>query len=102
MPAPARSSQFTLIPRLCVLVSSLRYRQGDADARRAGSFSSFGSRGTRTFSAPPATVTAPMTAATYRVTMTLVAPVRSPQFKPLSVRHHRAAPWILQWFLVGR
>jgi predicted lipid-binding transport protein (Tim44 family) len=41
-----------------------------AEARRAGSFSSFGSRGARTFSAPPVTRTAPTTAAPVQRTMT--------------------------------
>ncbi|MCM2438698.1 Tim44 domain-containing protein [Agrobacterium vitis] len=41
-----------------------------AEARRAGSSSSFGSRGERTFSAPPATSTAPTTAAPIQRSMT--------------------------------
>jgi predicted lipid-binding transport protein (Tim44 family) len=41
-----------------------------AEARRAGGFSGFGSRGTRTFQAPPATRTAPQPAAPVDRTMT--------------------------------
>jgi predicted lipid-binding transport protein (Tim44 family) len=79
MPGASRFVQFTLILAFA-LVSSLAV-VSDADARRAGSFSSFGSRGTRTFSAPPATSTAPMTAAPIERTMTPQAP-SSPQFNP--------------------
>ncbi|MBR0558160.1 TIM44-like domain-containing protein [Ciceribacter sp. L1K23] len=41
-----------------------------AEARRAGGFSGFGSRGTRTYSAPPTTRTAPTTAAPIERSMT--------------------------------
>ncbi|MDQ0457074.1 Tim44 domain-containing protein [Rhizobium paknamense] len=41
-----------------------------AEARRAGSSGSFGSRGTRTYSAPPVTQTAPTTAAPIQRSMT--------------------------------
>jgi predicted lipid-binding transport protein (Tim44 family) len=41
-----------------------------AEARRAGGGSSFGSRGTRTYSAPPSTTTAPTTAAPIQRSMT--------------------------------
>ncbi|WP_037067505.1 Tim44 domain-containing protein [Allorhizobium undicola] len=41
-----------------------------AEARRAGSSGSFGSRGTRTYSAPPVTSTAPTTAAPIQRSMT--------------------------------
>jgi predicted lipid-binding transport protein (Tim44 family) len=41
-----------------------------AEARRAGGGSSFGSRGTRTYSAPPSTSTAPTTAAPIQRSMT--------------------------------
>lgn len=79
MPAVSRFVQITLIVAFA-LVSSLAV-VSDADARRAGGFSSFGSRGTRTFSAPPATSTAPMTAAPIERTMTPQTP-SSPQFNP--------------------
>src|SRR5205085_9889842 len=52
---------------LLALVAVFAMLAGDADARPRGSF---GSRGTRTFSAPPPTATAPTTAAPINRTMT--------------------------------
>lgn len=76
MPRASRIVQFSLI-LVFALISSLA-AVSDADARRAGSFSSFGSRGTRTFSAPPVTNTAPTTAAPIQRSMTPQS--TSPQF----------------------
>ncbi|MFA7415195.1 MAG: Tim44 domain-containing protein [Rhizobium sp.] len=53
-----------------------------AEARRAGGFSSFGSRGTRTFQAPAATRTAPTTAAPIERTMTPQSQTTRPAAAP--------------------
>ncbi len=53
-----------------------------AEARRAGGFSSFGSRGTRTFSAPATTRTAPTTAAPIERTMTPQSQTTRPAAAP--------------------
>jgi predicted lipid-binding transport protein (Tim44 family) len=64
-------SRFARIAAIAVLASATVFASiGDADARRAGSFGGFGSRGTRTFSAPPATSTAPAPAAPIERSMT--------------------------------
>src|SRR5436305_11741672 len=48
--------RFRPLLALCAIAATLLFALGDADARRARNF---GSRGSRTFSAPPATTTAP-------------------------------------------
>lgn len=58
----------------------------DADARRAGGFSSFGSRGTRTFDAPAVTRTAPNTAAPIDRTMMQRSQAPSNQAQPGAAR----------------
>ncbi|WP_417686228.1 TIM44-like domain-containing protein [Roseibium sp.] len=68
MPAAARHLRKTtafLILALATMFAATEF----AEARKAG-FSSFGSRGSKTFSAPPATKTAPGTAAPMQRTMT--------------------------------
>ncbi|WFS00630.1 Tim44 domain-containing protein [Rhizobium tumorigenes] len=77
MPAASRFAKFALIA--VVSAASVFATMGDADARRAGGGMSFGSRGTRTYTAPPATSTAPTTAAPIERSMT---PQTSPQFQP--------------------
>lgn len=68
---PSAASRFARIAAIAVLASATVFASiGDADARRAGSFGGFGSRGTRTFSAPPATQTAPAPAAPIERSMT--------------------------------
>ncbi|MBX4923623.1 Tim44 domain-containing protein [Rhizobium bangladeshense] len=67
---PGAVSRFAKIAAIAVLTSATVFASlGDAEARRAGS-SGFGSRGTRTFQAPPATQTAPTTAAPIERSMT--------------------------------
>jgi len=62
---------------LAVTVSAVDF----AEARRAGSSSSFGSRGTRTYTAPPTTSTAPTTAAPIQRSMTPNSGVNSPGYQ---------------------
>ncbi len=63
-------SRFARIAAIAVLTGATVFASiGDADARRAGGFG-FGSRGTRTFQAPPITRTAPAPAAPLDRTMT--------------------------------
>jgi predicted lipid-binding transport protein (Tim44 family) len=62
---------------LVSVVAALAFVAADANAR-AGGGSSFGSRGTRTFSPPAATQTAPNTAAPIERSMTQRAPSSSP------------------------
>src|SRR5262249_14283110 len=62
---------------LVSVVAALAFVAADANAR-AGGGSSFGSRGTRTFSPPAATQTAPNTAAPIQRWMTQRAPSSSP------------------------
>jgi predicted lipid-binding transport protein (Tim44 family) len=72
-----RFAQIALIA--VVAMASVFATVGDADARRAGGGMSFGSRGTRTYSAPPATTTAPTTASPIERSMT---PQTAPQYAP--------------------
>ena len=58
----AHSSKISILPRLALGLILAVSLAGGAQAR-AGAGGSFGSRGTRTFSAPPPTATAPRTAA---------------------------------------
>ena len=68
---PSAVSRFARIAAIAVLASATVFASiGDADARRAGSFGGFGSRGTRTFNAPPITQTAPAPAAPIERSMT--------------------------------
>lgn len=55
-----------------------------AEARKAGGFSGFGSRGTKTFSAPPATRTAPAPAAPIERSMTPKTNATQPNATPAS------------------
>lgn len=74
------ASRFAKIALIAVVsAASVFATMGDADARRAGGGMSFGSRGTRTYSAPPATSTAPTTAAPIERSMT---PQTAPQSAP--------------------
>ncbi len=67
---PGAVSRFAKIVAIAVLTGATVFASiGEADARRAGS-SGFGSRGTRTFQAPPATSTAPSPAAPIERSMT--------------------------------
>ncbi|MDQ0559761.1 putative lipid-binding transport protein (Tim44 family) [Rhizobium mesoamericanum] len=67
---PRAVSRFAKIAAIAVLTgASVFVSIGEADARRAGSFG-FGSRGTRTFQAPPVTSTAPSPAAPIERSMT--------------------------------
>ncbi|MBX5049713.1 Tim44 domain-containing protein [Rhizobium lentis] len=67
---PGAVSRFARIAAIAVLTSATVFASlGDAEARRAGS-SGFGSRGTRTFQAPPVTQTAPAPAAPIERSMT--------------------------------
>ncbi|SCB58385.1 Predicted lipid-binding transport protein, Tim44 family [Rhizobium aethiopicum] len=67
---PGAVSRFAKIAAIAVLTSATVFASlGDAEARRAGG-SGFGSRGTRTFQAPPATQTAPAPAAPIERSMT--------------------------------
>ena len=77
MPAAPRFAKIALIA--VVSAASVFATMSDADARRAGGGMSFGSRGTRTYSAPPATSTAPTTAAPIERSMT---PQTAPQSAP--------------------
>lgn len=77
MPAAPRFAKIALIA--VVSAASVFATMSDADARRAGGGMSFGSRGTRTYSAPPATSTAPATAAPIERSMT---PQTAPQSAP--------------------
>ncbi len=64
-------SRFARIAAIALLASTTVLATiGDADARRAGGSSGFGSRGTRTFSAPPVTQTAPSPVAPIERSMT--------------------------------
>lgn len=68
---PSAVSRFARIAAIAFLASATVFASiGDADARRAGGFGGFGSRGTRTFSPPPATSTAPAPAAPIERSMT--------------------------------
>jgi predicted lipid-binding transport protein (Tim44 family) len=63
-------SRFAKIAAIAFLTGATVFASiGEADARRAGSFG-FGSRGTRTFQAPPVTSTAPSPAAPIERSMT--------------------------------
>ncbi|OWV87779.1 hypothetical protein ATY78_04640 [Rhizobium sp. R635] len=67
---PGAVSRFAKIAAIAVLTSATVFASlGDAEARRAGG-SGFGSRGTRTFQAPPVTQTAPAPAAPIERSMT--------------------------------
>ncbi|MET0748823.1 MAG: Tim44 domain-containing protein [Rhizobium sp.] len=77
MSAAPRFAHIALIA--IVAAASVFATVGDADARRAGGGMSFGSRGTRTYTAPPATTTAPTTAAPIERSMT---PQTAPQYAP--------------------
>ncbi|OWV89394.1 hypothetical protein ATY75_17850 [Rhizobium sp. N122] len=67
---PSAISRFAKFAAIAVLTSATIFASlGDAEARRAGS-SGFGSRGTRTFQAPPVTQTAPAPAAPIERSMT--------------------------------
>ncbi len=67
---PRAVSRFAKIAAIAVLTGATVFASiGEADARRAGS-SGFGSRGTRTFQAPPVTSTAPSPAAPIERSMT--------------------------------
>ncbi|MBY5818900.1 Tim44 domain-containing protein (plasmid) [Rhizobium leguminosarum bv. viciae 248] len=67
---PSAVSRFAKIAAIAALTSATVFASlDDAEARRAGSFG-FGSRGTRTFQAPPVTSTAPGTAAPIERSMT--------------------------------
>lgn len=66
---PGAVSRFAKIAAIAVLTSATIFASlGDAEARRAGG--GFGSRGTRTFQAPPVTQTAPAPAAPIERSMT--------------------------------
>ena len=68
---PSAVSRFAKIAAIAVLTSATVFATiSDADARRAGSFGGFGRRGTRTFSAPPVTSTAPAPVAPIERSMT--------------------------------
>lgn len=67
----------SFVPRLATIAMIFAFAAAtflaafdDAEARRAGSFGGFGSRGTRTFQAPPITSTAPAPAAPIERSMT--------------------------------
>ncbi|WFU11486.1 Tim44 domain-containing protein (plasmid) [Rhizobium sp. CB3090] len=66
--AVPRFTQLAVIVALAVATTLASF--GDADARRAGGFGGFGSRGTRTFDSPAITRTAPTQAAPIDRTMT--------------------------------
>ncbi|MGO7271830.1 Tim44 domain-containing protein [Rhizobium ruizarguesonis] len=67
---PSAVSRFAKIAAIAALTSATVFASlDDAEARRAGSFG-FGSRGTRTFQAPPVTRTAPAPAAPIERSMT--------------------------------
>ncbi|WP_183898446.1 Tim44 domain-containing protein [Rhizobium metallidurans] len=67
---PRSVSRFAKVAAIAALTGVTVFASiGDADARRAGS-SGFGSRGTRTFQAPPVTSTAPSPAAPMQRSMT--------------------------------
>ncbi|RFB85352.1 hypothetical protein B5K11_30590 [Rhizobium leguminosarum bv. trifolii] len=67
---PSAISRFAKFAAIAALTSATVFASlGDAEARRAGS-SGFGSRGTRTFQAPPVTQTAPAPAAPIERSMT--------------------------------
>ncbi len=67
---PRAVSRFAKVAAIAVLTGATVFASiGEADARRAGSFG-FGSRGTRTFQAPPVTRTAPAPAAPIDRSMT--------------------------------
>ncbi|PDT19966.1 Tim44 domain-containing protein [Rhizobium hidalgonense] len=67
---PSAISRFAKFAAIAVLTSATVFASlGDAEARRAGS-GGFGSRGTRTFQAPPVTSTAPAPAAPIERSMT--------------------------------
>ncbi|EPE94916.1 Tim44 domain-containing protein [Rhizobium grahamii] len=67
---PGAVSRFAKIVAIAVLTGASVFASiGEADARRAGS-SGFGSRGTRTFQAPPVTRTAPAPASPIERSMT--------------------------------
>ncbi|MGR9257891.1 Tim44 domain-containing protein [Rhizobium leguminosarum] len=67
---PSAVSRFAKIAAIAALASATVFASlDDAEARRAGSFG-FGSRGTRTFQAPPVTRTAPAPAAPIERSMT--------------------------------
>ncbi|MBB3320274.1 MULTISPECIES: Tim44 domain-containing protein [unclassified Rhizobium] len=67
---PGAVSRFAKFAAIAVLTGTTVFASiGDADARRAGG-SGFGSRGTRTFQAPPVTRTAPAPAAPIERSMT--------------------------------
>ncbi|WP_028745830.1 Tim44 domain-containing protein [Rhizobium mesoamericanum] len=67
---PRAVSRFAKIAAIAVLTGASVFASiSEADARRAGSFG-FGSRGTRTFQAPPVTSTAPSPAAPIERSMT--------------------------------
>jgi predicted lipid-binding transport protein (Tim44 family) len=80
-----RFSRFRPLLALCAIVATLAVTAVGADARPGGSF---GSRGTRTFSAPPPTATAPNAARPMERTMTQpgqagnVGAARTPQTAP--------------------
>ncbi len=67
---PSAVSRFAKIAAIAALTGATVFASiGEADARRAGGFG-FGSRGTRTFQAPPVTRTAPSPAAPIERSMT--------------------------------
>jgi len=76
-----RNFRFRPLLALCAVAATLALTAVEADARVGGSF---GSRGTRTFSAPPPTATAPKAAAPINRTMTQpdAATRPSPQTAP--------------------
>lgn len=89
MPAAAsrlRKTTAFLILALATTVAATDF----AEARKAG-FSSFGSRGSKTFSAPPATKTAPGTAAPMQRTMT-PQPAQSQKAAPGATAQQAAQP----------
>ncbi|MBW9114088.1 Tim44 domain-containing protein [Rhizobium cauense] len=75
---PRAVSRFAKIVAIATLTGATVFASiGEADARRAGG-SGFGSRGTRTFQAPPATSTAPSPAAPIERSMTPRSQTTSP------------------------
>ena len=67
---PSAVSRFAKVAAIAALTGATVFASiGEADARRAGGFG-FGSRGTRTFQAPPVTRTAPSPAAPIERSMT--------------------------------
>jgi len=74
-----RNFRFRPMLALCAIAATLALTAVEADARVGGSF---GSRGSRTFSAPPPTATAPKATAPINRTMTQPSAATRPQTAP--------------------